>query len=151
IRTIRSNSRSPCCRRYRRGCTATGHHMRSLEQLDAWIAAKVKTWSSRVSGAPRSRPLLEIRRDILQHVRDHIQPKGAGKNLFPYNVIAIRIAAHNAAQRTLYEAAFHERNGLEEDIRGLLSQADCPVPTGLRVTASVIENAALASTSRPFL
>jgi hypothetical protein len=125
--------------------------VRSLEQLDSWIAAKVKTWSSRVSGAPRSRELLEIRRDILEDVRDHIQPKGAGKNLFPYNAISIRFAAQDGEQRNLYEAALHDGNGLEEDIRGLLSEADCPVPAGLCVAASVIENAALAATSRPFL
>lgn len=125
--------------------------MRSLEQLDSWIAAKVKTWSSRVSGAPRSRELLEIRRDILENVRDHIRPKGQGKNLFPHNVISIRLAAQNDEQRSLYEAAFLDGNGFEEDIRGLLTEADCPAPAGLRVTPSVIENAALASTNRPFL
>ncbi len=125
--------------------------MRSLEQLDSWIAAKVKAWSSRLSGAPRTRELLEIRRDILQNIRDHIQPKGQGKNLFPYNFIAIRIAAETSEQRSLYEAAFHDGNGLEEDIRGLLSEADCPIPASLRITVSVLDNAALASATRPFL
>jgi len=125
--------------------------MRSLEQLDSWINTKVKAWSSKVSGAPKNRELLEIRRDILEDVRDHIQPKGHGKSIFPYNSISIRIGAQNKEQQNLYEAAFHEGNGLEEDSRELLSEADCPVPAGFRVTVSVIKNAALASTSRPFL
>jgi hypothetical protein len=125
--------------------------MRSLEQLDSWMAAKVKIWSSRVSGAPQSRELLEIRRDILGHVRDHIQPKGQGKSIFPYNAISIRIAAQTKEQQKLYEAAFHEGNALEEEIRELLSQAGCPLPSGPHVAVSVIRDAALASTSRPFL
>ena len=50
--------------------------MKSLEQLDSWISSKVRAWSSRISGAPKSAELLEIRRDILNDIRDHIQPRG---------------------------------------------------------------------------
>ncbi len=69
--------------------------MKSLEQLDSWIGNKVKTWSSRVSRAPQSSELLEIRRDILADFRDNIQPKGQGKKVFPYDT---RCGAHRGAE-----------------------------------------------------
>lgn len=124
--------------------------MRALEQLDSWITEKVKNWSSRVSGVPRSREILEIRRDMLEDVRDHIQPKGQGRRLLPYNTISIRIAAANREQRELLEAAFSE-DGVEEDVRELLSEANCRTPAGLTVSVSAFEDAELASSERPFL
>jgi FHA domain len=124
--------------------------MRSLEQLDSWITAKVKNWSSKVSGAPRTREILEIRRDILEDVRDHIQPKGQGRSVLPYNTMSIQIAARNSEQRAMLEAAFSD-DEVQEDVRALLSEADCPVPAGFRVGVSVIEDAALAMSARPFL
>jgi hypothetical protein len=124
--------------------------MRSLEQLDSWITAKVKNWSSKVSGVPRTREILEIRRDILEDVRDHIQPKGQGRSVLPYNAISIEIAARNPEQRAILEAAFSD-DGVEEDVRALLSEADCPVPAGFSVGVSVMEDADLAMSARPFL
>ncbi len=124
--------------------------MRPVEQLDSWISGKVKAWSSRVSGVPRIREILEIRRDILADVRDHIQPKGKGRTFFPYGVVAIRIAAENTEQRNLYEAAFG-KDEIEEDVRGLLSEAECPVPAGFTAAITVVEDAVLASSARPFV
>jgi pSer/pThr/pTyr-binding forkhead associated (FHA) protein len=124
--------------------------MKSLEQLDSWITAKVKNWSSKVSGVPRTREVLEIRRDILEDVRDHIQPKGQGRSVLPCNAISIRIAAGNREQQDLLEAAFGE-DEMEEDVRGLLREADCPVPAGFSVRVSVTQDTALAASARPFL
>src|SRR4051794_9643920 len=124
--------------------------MRSVEQLDSWITAKVKALSSRVSGAPRGREVLEIRRDLLGDIRDHIQPKGQGRTVFPYNSVSIRIAAETMEQRDSYEVAFG-MDEVEEDVRGLLSEAECPVPPGFGVTITVVEDAVLASSARPFV
>jgi len=56
--------------------------MNALEELDRWIAGKIKGWSSRVSGEPRGRELLEIRLEILERVRAEIEPKGGGRSVF---------------------------------------------------------------------
>jgi hypothetical protein len=103
--------------------------MRSLEELDRWIAAKVK----RLSGAPEQRELLEIRRDILEDFRRHIEPKGRGKYVFPYNEIAIRLAAKDDGQRQIFEGTFSEGEALAQDLRELLSEAGCSAPKNLRV------------------
>lgn len=124
--------------------------MRSLEQLDRWIADKVKNWTSRISGTPHGMELLEIRRDILEGVRDRIEPRGAGKSLFPYNSVSIQIAAENDEERDVREAAFAGADGLEQDIAGLLHEAGCPMPAGFKVTVEVVEDSALAGIGRPF-
>jgi hypothetical protein len=115
--------------------------MRSLEQLDRWIAGKLKNWSSKVVGAPQRQHLLEIRRDILEDVRDRIQPIGEGKNVFPYNRISVQIGAPDAEQQTVYEAVFCDEDGLEHDIRELLIETGCPVPAGFSVAVAVVEGA----------
>lgn len=124
--------------------------MRSLEQLDRWIAGKVKNWTSRISGAPHGVELLEIRRDILEDIRDRIEPRGAGKSLFPYNSVSIQIAAENDEERDVREAAFAGGDGLEQDIGELLREAGCPLPAGFKVTVEVVEDAALTGAGRPY-
>ena len=104
--------------------------MKSLEQLDRWIAAKVK----RLSGAPEKRELLEIRRDILEDVRDHIEPKGGGKYIFPYNEIEIHLAPEDEHQQQRFEAALAGDEGLAPDIHALLVEAGCPIPPDFGIT-----------------
>jgi len=120
--------------------------MRSIDQLDAWITTKVRAWSSKISGTPRSTDLIEIRRDILNDVRDHIEPKGGGKLVFPYNTIAIHLAAETDRRREMLEGAFREDNDLEETISALLREAGCAPPAGLHVAVSVGEAQALEDT-----
>lgn len=124
--------------------------MRSLEQLDRWIAGKVKEWTTRVSGAPPARELLEVRRDLLEDVRDRIEPRGQGKSLFPYNSIAVRVAARDSAELAVRRAAFAEPGGLEDDIRALLREGGCTLPAGFAVQVDVVEDPAMAGSSRPF-
>ena len=124
--------------------------MRSLEQLDRWIASKLKTWSSEAVGAPQSMDLLEIRREILQDIRDHIQPAGEGRNLFPYNELQINIAAADTAQQALLEGAFNQDEELEQTIPAFLREAGCPMPAPFSVAVSVTEDPAAVSAKRPF-
>lgn len=121
--------------------------MRSLEQIDRWIAGKIKQWTSRVAGPPQSPELLEIRRDILEEIRDAIEPAGQGRNMFPYNTVSIRIAAADPQQAAVYQAALAESGALERDIRNLLAEAGCAAPA---VTINVVEDRGLAATARPF-
>jgi hypothetical protein len=124
--------------------------MRSLEQLDSWISRKVRTWSSRTAGSSRRAELLEIRRDILSEIRDHIQAKGEGKSIFPYNRVVISMAAQDSAEQAVLEEAFSQGAELQETICALLSEAGCPVPAGFEVTVSVLPDAPLAFDRHPF-
>jgi hypothetical protein len=124
--------------------------MRSLEELDRWIAGQVKRWTSRLAGPAHKPELLEIRRDILESVRDQIEPAGAGRQVFPYNTVVIRIAPPSPEDATLYRAALGESGSLDQDIRGLLVEAGCPPPAGFRVEIEIAEDAGLSSSAQPF-
>src|SRR5690349_11075074 len=113
--------------------------MKSIDQLDAWITTKVRAWSSKISGTARTADLIEIRRDILNDIRNHIEPKGGGTLVFPYNTIAIHIAAENDTRRAMLEGAFGQDSDLEETISALLREAGCAPPAALNVTVSVGE------------
>jgi hypothetical protein len=124
--------------------------MRSLEQLDRWIAVRVKSWASKVSSADQSPGLLEIRRDILEDVRDRIEPVGGGRVLLPFNFLRVSIGARSTQDLELYEAVFATGGALEQDIRAFLAEAGCTIPAGFSVEVEAAEDAALASSDHPF-
>src|SRR5581483_5286698 len=136
------------CGRSRDRGAAARNHMKSLDQLDKWIAGKVRGWTSRASGPAHSRELLEIRRDILEDVRDRIEPSGEGRSIFPYDSISIRVAGEDAERARYLEAAFGE--DMDHEIRELLTEAGCAIPPTLSVTVAAIEDPVLASTEHPF-
>jgi len=107
--------------------------MKSLERLDQWIAGKVKRLSSNVARSPQGQELLEIRRDILEDIRNHIEPKGGGKWTFPYNEIEIHVPAQDDAHKELLQATLAGDDGLEDDIEALLGEAGCAMPRNLSV------------------
>ncbi len=124
--------------------------MRSLDQLDLWISDKVRNWSRRIAGAAPNAEIIEIRRDILNEIRDQIRPKGEGKNVFPFNAIAIHLIGANPGQEALFEGALGDRREWEETIVSLLEEAECSTPTGLQVSASVTQDPDFVPESRPF-
>jgi FHA domain len=124
--------------------------MKSLDQLDRWIAGKIKGWAARTSGAPPHHAMLEIRRDILEDVRDRIEPKGSGRSVFPFHGMAVAIAAADEADADRYTAAFSGNEGLEADIRELLGEARAAVPQGFGVDVTVTVDAEGAQSGRPF-
>ena len=110
----------------------------------------MRAWSSRVSGGSRSPEILEIRRDLLNDIRDHIEPKGDGKNVFPYNTVVIHIAAETSERANLIQQALGEDKDLEQTVTALLSEAGCP-RRGLQVEVQVSEDLVRALSDRPFL
>ena len=76
--------------------------MKTLEDLDRWISGAVKRWSSKLAGPPQPKDLLEIRREILEDVKSHIQPKGEGRYVFPFTEVYIRMAAADESRAALY-------------------------------------------------
>ena len=113
--------------------------MKSLEQLDRWIGAKFRGWATRVTGTPQNAELLEIRREILENVRDHIEPLGQGRTAFPYRTVVVEVQGESEEDRARVEGAFGGPDGLEADVRELLVEARCPVPEGLSVTVRAVE------------
>lgn len=123
--------------------------MRSLEQLDRWIAEKIRDWTTHLSGQPQSTHLLEVRRDILDAVRERIEPAGEGKSVFPYSTVDIRIGVEDEQQATVIEAAFGSDDTLEHDVREMLREAGCAADS-VSVKATTVDDPMLATSARPF-
>jgi hypothetical protein len=123
--------------------------MRSLEQLDRWIAGRVKGWATKVAGGQETPGLLEIRRDILEDVRDHIEPAGDGRSVFSYNYVLVRLAPSGSGNH-LYESALACDHGLEADLRALLAEARTFVSPELSVIIETANDPALVWQDRPF-
>jgi hypothetical protein len=123
--------------------------MRSLDQLDRWMAGKVRNWTAKFSGR-HGKELLEVRRDILEDIRSRMQPKGVGKNVFPHNSINIRIAAQDEPERAFCEAAFAGEDGIEQDVREMFAEAGCSLPRGFQTKVEVVDDPGLAWSERPF-
>ena len=124
--------------------------MRSLEQLDRWITGKVRNWTGRFAGGASGKELLEVRREILEDVRDNIQPAGEGRTVFPYTTVSIRIAGQDEREREACAAAFAGEDGIERDIRELLAEAGARLPPGFNVAVEVVDDPALAWSGHPF-
>ena len=105
--------------------------MKSLEQLDRWIADKIKGWTHKVAGGQHPRALLEVRRDILEEVRDRIEPAGGGRSVFPYNTVSIRIAASDAQEQSALEGIFGSDETLQSDIPRPARRGRCAYPAGI--------------------
>ncbi len=118
--------------------------MNALEELDRWIAGKIKGWSSRVSGEPRGRELLEIRREILERVRAEVEPRGGGRSVFPHGSVWIRVASSDERERAAMSAALCGTDGIESDIKDLLREARCTIPQSFLVDIAVDDDASQA-------
>jgi hypothetical protein len=93
--------------------------------------------------------VLEIHRDILEDVRDRLEPKGQGRYFFPYNHIVIHLGAADTAQEGLYRAAFGDGETLSNEIRALLAEAGT-AGAKLAIELEIAVDAALAWTGPPF-
>jgi hypothetical protein len=123
--------------------------MRSLDRLEQWIAGRVRNFSSKATGAPQAKALLEIRRDLLNDIKTKIEPKGRGEYVFPFASVHVGIPARDSEHRELCEAAFVEDDSLADDIKNLLAEAGCNTRE-LEVSVTVQEDAAAALKDPPF-
>jgi hypothetical protein len=113
--------------------------MKPLDRIESWLAQQFGRIAAPVSGPPPPPAVLEIRRDVLNDVRSHIQPKGHDEYFFEHNVIAIRVGAADLKLASVYEAGLIEGETLETDIRNLLKTAGC-TPRGLEISIGIDES-----------
>ncbi len=81
-----------------------------------------------LSGAPE---LAEMRLAVLDEVKARSH-RVAGRSVFPYNVIRIRLRGVNASQAGFFQGTFFAQF-CEQEIRAGLSRANCRYPDDLRV------------------
>jgi len=108
-----------------------------MTKMDGLIKAMqrwTKPWTS--GSAP-----LEIRRAVLEDVESRIVSAGAGKRIFPYNRVSVRLFAATAQEKVDLEAIVQDAWDLPRDIRERLAERDAKVPPGFQAEIGVEERA----------
>jgi hypothetical protein len=108
--------------------------------LDSLLKAEQKIQSriDRIFGKGAAQSPLEMRRQILEEVENHIIRR-SGRRIFPFNRLAIHVPAAGTDRRNLLSAAFQEEDALANDIRLLLKEAGCETPGNLQILLDFTE------------
>ncbi|HYN19931.1 MAG TPA: FHA domain-containing protein [Thermoanaerobaculia bacterium] len=94
---------------------------------------------------------MEIRRSVLDEIESRIVAAGAGKRVFPFNRLHIRLLAPGSREKVELEALVLEAWNLAEDVRERLAENGCPVPPDLEVEVEVTEEGGPAFADRHYL
>jgi hypothetical protein len=100
---------------------------------------KIQRRIDRIFGRGAAATPLEMRREILDRVEDHIVVRG-GKRLFPFDRICVHLLEREADKRAILSAAFEEEDALAGDIRQLLKKSGCELPADLEITLDFAES-----------
>lgn len=85
---------------------------------------------------------MELRRAILDDVESRVVSAGAGKRIFPYNRLEVRLLAAGPREREELEAVAREVWNLRQEITDRLRDHGSSVPPGLEVEVTVTEQPA---------
>lgn len=84
---------------------------------------------------------MELRRAVLDDVESRVVIAGAGKRVFPYNRLEVRLLADSPEQREALEAIVHEAWDLRHEMTDRLRDSGSAAPPGLEVDVQVTEEA----------
>ena len=111
--------------------------------LDSLVKAeqRIRKRIDRAFGEGAARAPLELRREVLDEVENHIViAKDARK--FPFDQIVVRFGIVAPETREILRAAFLEDAALEQDIRRLLRESGCRIPSNLEVLLDFTDSTA---------
>ena len=98
----------------------------------------------------QGRELVEIQRFILDRIDDRIQQLPRARRSFPYNLVAVRIPAAEAEQKTALEAFFVADNALRAEILEHLRDDNVEFPRDLDVETTVVDTTEFTDPSLVF-
>src|SRR5215210_2174824 len=84
---------------------------------------------------------MEIRRAVLDEVESRIVSAGAGKRVFPFNRLRIRLLAPGSREKDELEALVGDAWDLPAEVRERLAERGCTVPPDLDVDVEVTDQA----------
>jgi hypothetical protein len=114
--------------------------MRILEnarRLESTLSRSLDQAARRLA-TPAARQPLETMHAIVDAVAMRLEPAGRGRFVFPFNRIAISIAAATRSEQSRFAAVFAESPSLDERIEERLRAAGCDAPA-VRVHTTFVE------------
>ena len=112
----------------------------NLRRLEQRLTRSVDGAAQRITQA-NSREPLEVLHAIVDCVEKRIEPAGRGKYVFPFNRIAIQIAAGSRECRARFDAVFESKPSLADRISKCLRMSGCAV-TGLSIEVTYVDTPA---------
>jgi len=89
--------------------------------------------------------LSEIRHDILEEVRGHVQELSAGRYIFPFDRILIEIRPRSQAEAAAIQSVWIDGGEVQTEILSVLSRADCQYDRNLVVETRLGPDAELGA------
>ncbi len=119
----------------------------ALGKLERAIGAVFGRFSSTVAGGSHHLEPVEIRREILNEIRNRIAPGGRGEYVFPYAEVDVVVYAADLQGVDAADAVL-DLDGIAAEVDSLMTEHGCDAAPMVKIT--VVEDATLALVHRPF-
>jgi hypothetical protein len=113
-----------------------------LEQMLGGVFRKIP------AGGSQAWEPIEIRREIIREITEHVQSKGGGEYFFPFAEVAVEIFARDATEQQTFEALLDPAE-LTEELKSQLGARGCKADN-VTVLIDVIEIEVGDETAKPF-
>ena len=111
--------------------------MSFFDEVEKGIERAFRAWTERFFGAAAADDLVLVHGAILEDIEGRVERFPRGQAGFPYNHVAVRVAAGAEERRAAFEAALAADRRLEGEVRRLLEAAGCRLPAGFAVEVEV--------------
>jgi len=105
--------------------------MSLFSEIEKTIERGFHKFAERMFGPADSNELLLLHRAILAEIEGKVQIVARGRRVFPFAHVAVTLVAAEEERRTILQAAFGERLGM--DIRETLEGSETELPRGFAV------------------
>jgi hypothetical protein len=113
-----------------------------LEQMIGGVFRKIPT------GAPQAWKPIEIRRAVLHEIVEHVQSKGSGEYIFPFEEVSVEVNARNPEEQQTFGALLDPAEFTEE-LRSQLAERGCKTDK-VTVLIDVVQVETNENTVEPF-
>jgi hypothetical protein len=112
----------------------------NLRRLESRLTRSVDGAAQRITQATSREPL-QVLHAIVDCVEKRVEPAGRGKYVFPFNRIAVQIAAGSRESRARFDAVFESKPSLADRISERLRLSGCGV-TRLSIDVTYVDTPA---------
>jgi FHA domain len=119
--------------------------MKPLDKLEQMLGSAFRKIPA---GGSQAWEPIEIRREIIREITEHVQAKGGGEYIFPFAEVAVEILARDTTEQQTFEAVLDSME-LTEEIRSQLGARGCKVDN-VTVLIDVVQIEVSDETAKPF-
>jgi hypothetical protein len=119
--------------------------MKPLDKLEQMLGSAFRKIPA---GGSQAWEPIEIRREIIREITEHVQSKGGGEYIFPFAEVAVEIFARDATEQQSLEALL-DSTELTEELKSQLGARGCKVEN-ITALIDVVQTEVGDETTKPF-